>query len=95
MLVRYYIDEDTELPHIQNHGVSENEVEEVLTRPGEDRAGRDGSRVATGQTLEGRYLKVIYVPDSEPNSVFVVTAYELSGKALLAYRRRRRRKRPK
>ena len=30
----------------------------------------------------GRYLRVVYVPDPEPESVFVVTAYELTGKPL-------------
>ena len=45
-----------------------------------------------GQTAAGRYLQVIYVPDENPNSVFVITAYELHGKARTAYRRRQRRK---
>ncbi len=90
--IRYYIDPETGLPHIYNHGVSEDEVEEVLTRPGEDRLGYEGARVAIGQTSDGRYLRVIYVPDSEPGSVFVITAYSLRGKALAAYRRRRRRR---
>jgi murein tripeptide amidase MpaA len=45
-----------------------------------------------GRTHNGRYLRVIYVPDPEPNSVFVITAYDLSGKPLSAYRRRQRRK---
>lgn len=79
-------------PHVLGHGVSETEVEQVLDRPGEDRSGRDGSRVAIGQTRSGRYLRVIYVPDPVPDSVFVITAYELLGKALAAYRRRRRKK---
>ncbi len=92
MKVRYYIDPKTELPHIYGHAVTENEVEAILTRPGEDRPGREGSRVAIGRTSGGRYLRVIYVPDPEPNSVFVITAYELRGKPLTAYRRRRRRK---
>ncbi|MCP4395769.1 MAG: hypothetical protein GY801_00455 [bacterium] len=35
---------------------------------------------------------MIYVPDPEPDSVFVITAYELTGKPLLAYRRRSRKK---
>jgi len=59
---------------------------------GEDRPGRIGSRVAIGQIRSGRYLRVIYVPDLKPDSVFVITAYELAGKPLAAYRRRRRRK---
>jgi len=90
--IRYYIDPRTDSPHIYSHKVSESEVEGVLGRPGEDRPGREGSRVAIGRTSSGRLLRVIYVPDPEPDSVFVITAYELTGKAALAYRRRRRRK---
>ena len=92
MRLRYYIDPDTGQPHMYNHGVRESEVEDVLRRPGEDRPGRDGSRVTIGQTSAGRYLRVVYVPDPEPESVFVITALELAGKPLIAYRRRRRRK---
>jgi hypothetical protein len=90
--IRYYIDPETELPHIYRHDVEETEVEDVLSTPGEDRLGREGSRVAIGRTSEGRYLRVIYVPDPAPNSVFLITAHELQGKPLIAYRRRRRRK---
>ena len=94
MKIRYYIDPRTEQPHINGHGVVESEVEEVLARPGEDRPGAEGSRIAIGQTSAGRFLRVIYVPDPEPDSAFVITAFDLSGKPLLAYRRRRRRKKP-
>lgn len=92
MKTRYYTDPDTLRPHIYNHAVREAEVEDVLRRPGEDRPGQNGSRVALGQTRSGRYLRVIYVPDPEPDSVFVITAFELNGKPLMTYRRRRRRK---
>jgi hypothetical protein len=63
-----------------------------MERPGEDRPGREGSRVAIGQTHGGRYLRVIYVPDPEPEGAFVITAIELTGKSLVAYRQRMRRK---
>lgn len=92
MKVRYHIDPQTDLPHIYNHDVSEPEVEEVLERPSEDRPGNNNSRVGIGSTSAGRILRVVYVPDPEPNSVFVIAAYDLRGKPLLAYRRRRRRK---
>ena len=92
MKVRYHIDPQSGVPHIYNHDVSEPEVEEVLERPAEDRPGQDGARISIGSTSAGRVLRVIYVPDPEPNSVFVITAYDLRGKPLLAYRRRRRRK---
>jgi hypothetical protein len=90
MDIRFYIDPETGSPHVHHHGVHEEEVEDVLAYPGEDRQGREGSRVAIGQTSAGRYLRVIYVPDPEPDSIFVITAYELTGKALAAYRRRRK-----
>ena len=93
MNVRYYIDPETDLPHIYRHGVVEQEVEEVLRRPMEDRPGREGSRLALGRTQAGRYLRIIYVPDRSPDSLFVVTAYQLGPKALRALRRWRRRKR--
>jgi hypothetical protein len=89
---RYYLDPDTGQPHIYGHGITEAEVEYVIQHPGEDLPGRDNSRQALGQTDAGRYLRVIYVPDADPNSVFVVTAYELTGKPLQAYRRRRKRR---
>jgi hypothetical protein len=88
--VRFYIDPTTNEPHIHLHEVVESEVEDVLARPMEDRAGRDASRVALGQTEAGRYLRVIYVPDPTPGSVFVITAYDLGEKALKALRRRQK-----
>ncbi len=91
MNLRFYLDPATGDPHVYQHGVDEDEVEQVLTTPGEDRPGREGCRVAIGQTASGRYLRVVYVRDPEPDSVFVITAYELRGKPLLAYRRRQRR----
>jgi hypothetical protein len=93
MEVRYHLDPDTGQPHIYGHGVTEAEVEYVLRHAGEDRPGTDDSRVALGQTEAGRYLRVIYVPDEGEDSVFVVTAYELRGKPLDAYRRRQKRRR--
>jgi len=54
--IRFYIDPAAGLPHIYGHDVSESEVEEVLAHPGEDRPGREGSRVAIGRTYGGRYL---------------------------------------
>lgn len=90
MKIRFYQDPQTNDPHIHHHKVTEQEVEAVLSHPGEDRIGQEGARVAIGQTRSGRYLRVIYVP--EPESIFVINACNLSGKALIAYRRRIRRR---
>jgi hypothetical protein len=92
MKIRFYIDPETGLPHIYKHEVREAEVEDVLRKPGEDRPGKENSRIAIGQTRAGRYLRVIYVPDPEPDSLFVITSYELVGKPRKAYRRRCRRR---
>ena len=92
MKIRFYIDPETRLPHIYNHKVEEEEVEDVLRKRGEDRPGKENFRIAIGQTKGGRYLRVIYVSDPEPDSLFVITAYELKGKPLKAYRPRSRRR---
>jgi hypothetical protein len=92
MNVRFYVDPETGEPHLHRHGVREEEAEDILRAAIEDRPGQDGARVAIGQTRGGRYLRVIYVPDPEPDSVFCLTAYDLSPKALHALRRRRRKK---
>ena len=92
MYLRFHLDPGTGEPHIHGHGVSEDEVEDVLSRPMEDRPGVDGARIAVGQTGAGRYLRVVYVPDPAPDSVFVITAYQLGQKALRALRRRQRKR---
>jgi hypothetical protein len=88
--VRFYVDPTTNQPHIYRRSVVEEEVEDVLARPMEDRTGREGSRIALGQTESGRYLRVVYVPDPIPGSVFVITAYEIGEKALKALKRRQK-----
>jgi hypothetical protein len=93
MEIRFYHDPETGQPHVHGHGVTEEEVRQVVVRPGEDFRGRKDTRIALGQTAAGRYLQVVYVRDEGSDSVLVITPYDLTGKALKAYRRRRRRKR--
>jgi hypothetical protein len=90
--IRFYLDPATGLPHIYNHDVVEAEVEQVLANSDEDRPGTRKSRVAIGRADSGRILRVIYVRDPKPDSIFVVTAYELRGKPLVAFRRRMKKK---
>lgn len=42
MLLRFFIDPATGEPHIAGHNVSEDDVEDILTRPIEDRPGSEG-----------------------------------------------------
>jgi hypothetical protein len=92
MILRIFQDPSTGLPHFFDHGVTEDEVREVMTGSGEEYPGDGDSRMKLGQTRAGRYLKVIFVPDEIPDSVFVITAYDIKGKAKKAFRKRQRRK---
>jgi len=73
--MRFYLDPDSGLPHIYQHGVREDEVEQILRGKGEDVAAKDGARMKLGQTHAGRYLQVIYTFDDLGLSIFVITAY--------------------
>ena len=93
MQIRFYLDPISGEPHIWRHGVTETEVRQALLARSEDRPGADGSRVGIGRTEGGWYVRVIYVREQVRGSILVLTAYELSGQALWAFRRRRRRTR--
>ena len=92
MDLRFWTDPETGLPHIYDHGVTEEEVQQVLSRSGEEFPGSDRSRIRLGQTEANRHLQVVYVPDPGGDSAFVVTAYDLTPKAKRAFRKRQRRK---
>jgi hypothetical protein len=91
MEIRFYRDAESGLPHCLDHGVDDREVIEVFTNAPLRLCGRGGAYFALGQTDTGRYLKIIYRMH-QGGVIFVITAYDLRGKALAAYRRRRRRK---
>ena len=93
MELLFWIDPETDLPHVFDHGVTEEEVRQVLSRTGEEFPGRDRSRIRIGQSYAGRYLQVVYVPDAVGAGAFVVTAFDLTPKAKRAFRRRQWRKR--
>ena len=92
MELRFYAEPDSGQPHIYGHGVTEQEVEDVLRGRGEDLRASGNSRRKLGPTSAGRVLQVFYVPDENLDSAFVITAYEPQGKAKKAFRRRQRRK---
>jgi hypothetical protein len=93
MILRFHRDVETGLPHILGHGVTEAEVEELMRNRGYEFPGYEDSTVKMGQTNSGRYLKVIFSKDRIGDGIFIITAYEIHGKAKRAYRKRQRRKR--
>jgi hypothetical protein len=51
MVVRFFIDRETGRPHVENHSIAPSEVLEVLRGSSDQRPGREGTRIADGQTL--------------------------------------------
>jgi hypothetical protein len=92
LYVEFYIDPDTEEPHIARHGVETWEAIYVLENAEAGYNVRGGTHVAIGQTQSGRYLRVIY-RRLDDGGVRIITAFDLPEKAKRALRRRRR-KRP-
>ena len=70
MIIRFYEDPESGLPHVEDHGIRVDEVEQVLQNRGVDQPGRGNAREALGQTDAGRYLRVIYVPDEDGGGTF-------------------------
>jgi hypothetical protein len=91
MQVRFFIDPDTGLPHCEGHGVRPEEALDILRGPSFQGPGKNGTRVAEGQTKSGRYLRIIFV-NRRDGSKLLITAYDLTGKAKAAFRRRKRRR---
>jgi len=76
------LDDDLEgnVQHILEHGVSKDEVEEILTSPhaAADTSNSSGEPITFGYTAAGRYLAVVWqhVFD-DPLTVYPVTAYDV------------------
>lgn len=74
-------DPDGNVWHIEEHGISAAEVEEVLENPGSGLAvnrNESGNRLTFGYTREGRYLAVVWEHvDDDPLTIKPVTAYDV------------------
>ena len=69
--------EDGNMQHISQHGVTPEEVEEVVLDPERTSTSRTSGRpIAFGYTSGGRYLAVIYEQIDE-STVYPITAYEV------------------
>lgn len=62
--------------HLGDHGFTPQEIEALFTEKVVVRVTRDGRRIALGQTIGGRYLKVIY-EKKENGIIRVITAYDM------------------
>ena len=72
-------DADGDVQHIAEHGITVEEVEEVLLdRDSEDTISRSSGRPITfGYTASGRYLAVVWEHiDDDPLTLYPITAYD-------------------
>ena len=70
-------DPDGNVQHIAEHGLSIDDVEEVLTNPtSEGTSASTGRPCVWGYTLEGIYIIVIF-EEIDEDTLRVVTAYEV------------------
>jgi uncharacterized DUF497 family protein len=71
-------DPDGNVQHIDEHGITTEEVEEVLFAAEDVIASNSSGRPLTfGETSSGKYIAVVFeVVDDDPVAVYPVTAYE-------------------
>jgi uncharacterized DUF497 family protein len=71
-------DPDGNVQHIAEHGITIEEVEDVLYGTEEVVASHSSGRPITfGETSTGKYIAVVFdVVDEDPLAVYPVTAYE-------------------
>ena len=70
-------DPDGNVQHCAEHGVTKDEVEEVLQNAEDSDTSRSSGRpVVFGDTSTGRHLMVVY-EEVEPDMVYPITAYDV------------------
>ncbi len=70
-------DPDGNVAHVEEHGISKDEAEEVLRDPLSESVSRSSGRpIAFGITSTGKSIAVIYDPIDD-DTVYPVTAYEV------------------
>ena len=70
-------DLDGNVHHCAEHGISQEEVEEVLLNPTDvDVSQSSGRPVVFGDTSTGKHLMVVY-EEIDADTVYPVTAYEV------------------
>lgn len=84
----YFEWDEWNIDHIAQHDVEPDEVEEVFEDFHIIRKTRQGRRIAYGQTLDGRYLFVVFVYRN--SRIYTITARDMTRQEKRFYRRRRR-----
>lgn len=85
MNFRFYIDPETNAPHIYKHSVREQEIIDFFTEQSYfENIRSDSSYEAIGRLATGRHLRVAY-RRSITNEIFVITAYDIEDKETINF----------
>jgi uncharacterized DUF497 family protein len=72
-----YEDDDGNVAHIAEHGLTPEDVNAVLMAPDETSVSRSSGRpIAFGYTPDGRYICVVY-EEIDEHTLYPVTAFEI------------------
>ena len=86
MRYRYFVwdlddDPDGNVQHCLQHGVTKDEVADVLQNPTDtDTSDSSGRPIAFGDTSSGRHLMVVY-EEVDAETAYPVTAYDVPARA--------------
>lgn len=78
--------DDRNINHISKHNVTLEEAQEIFIDNPLVRATREHKRIALGKTIDGRYLKVVYIK-KERGIIRVITALDASGSEKKYYKK--------
>ncbi len=71
--------EDGNIEHIAQHGLTPEEVEEIMLDPEHTSVSRSSGRpIVFGYTNTGKYIAVVY-EQIDADTVYPITAYEIEG----------------
>ena len=73
-------DPDGNVQHCAKHGVTKEEVEEVIEHPTDSGVSQSSGRpVVFGDTSDGRYLIVVY-EEMDADTIYPITAFDVPRK---------------
>jgi len=82
---RFYVDPDSQEPHIYKHQVTEQEIVEIFTaRSYFERLRADGSYELIARLRSARCLRVAY-RKFDSNGIFVITAYDIIDREVIQF----------
>jgi hypothetical protein len=88
MKIDYFDWDDRNIEHIEGHGVTPDEVEEIFLSKYLILKTRTGRYLAFGKTVTGRYLVAVFEISPQTKIIRVITARDMDSKDKKLYKRK-------